>query len=121
MLWRYTRRDTKLLLLATLCVFSGYAYMLAEDWRMVREEHASLPVSAVGLYASVSETDESRIAQELREKERELLAREAVLQNAEKKRSDSLMLWYASGIGGILLALILLNFYLDYVRRRSLV
>jgi hypothetical protein len=122
MLWKYTRRDTKILLLATLCVFSAYALMLAGDWQTARSiQQESLRANSVGIYATVPETEESRIATELRDKERELLAREVALSSAEEGIRDTGTLWYVSIVGGVLFVLILLNFYLDHIRRRSLV
>lgn len=122
MLWRYTRRDTKILLLATVCVFTGYALILAQDWRVVRTQQSeSLGASTVGIYATVPETQESKIAQALRDKERELLARETALANLRQSKQDTVVLWYVSVVGGVLLVLILLNFYLDQKRRRSMV
>jgi hypothetical protein len=121
MMWQYTRRETKLLLLATLLVFSGYGLILSQNWQAVQrsEVRSDQVATPVGVLAAVPENDVNTIAQQLQTKEQELAVREAELLRAAS-RTDSKTLALVTVIGAGLLGLILLNFYLDMRRRHSL-
>ena len=121
MMWQYTRRETKLLLLATLLVFSGYGLILSQNWQAaqradVRENQVATPV---GVLAAVPENEVNTLVQQLQSKEEELAVREAEVLRAES-RTDTKTLALVTVIGAGLLGLILLNFYLDMRRRHSL-
>ncbi len=118
MLWRYTRRDTKVLLLATLLTVSGYAYLLADSWK--HELVQSMQTAqVVGVFASVAPNEANTRMAALDAREAELQARESLLFE-EITRRDRTMLVIVTAIGAVLLVLILLNFYLDQKRRMSL-
>ncbi|MBP9760103.1 MAG: hypothetical protein KBD24_01915 [Candidatus Pacebacteria bacterium] len=120
MLWRYSRTDTKVLLLATLLVFSGYALLLAHDFRKARTREVLLTAQTIGVLASVPENGINTLAQQLDARARELDAREATLLRAsEGQGTDTRVLVLVGIIGAGLLGLILLNFYLDSKRRVS--
>ncbi len=117
MLWRYSRRDTKVLLVATLLVFSGYGLLLTQSWREIRS--TPLTANTVGVVAGVEANRFNTLAQRLDERERAVSTREAALIRGEGGESDAYTLTLVSVGGGALLALILLNFYLDAKRRRT--
>lgn len=120
-MWRYTRHESKLLLIATLFLFAGYGVLVAADWQASGTTVFNLTASVVGVNASIAGTTENTIAAQLKQKEHELDKREAALlesQAALLSPSRGLLL---TTIGGfLLLVLILLNFYLDTQRRLSL-
>jgi hypothetical protein len=120
MLWRYSRKDTKVLLLATLLLFSGYALLLAQDWQQALVTRPVLTASTVGVVASVNENDVNRYTAALDARARELDAREAALTGNNSVSTDTTTLLTVSVIGIGLLGLILLNFYLDHKRKLSL-
>lgn len=119
MFWQYTRRDSKVLLLATLLVFSAYGLLLARDLGVV-ERVPVAPAQTIGVYAGVEQNEYNTIAAELSARADELDAREAALRGAPGPRTDTTTLLAIVCIGAGLLGLILLNFYLDSKRRRSL-
>lgn len=117
MLWYYSRNDTKILLIATLLVFSGYALLLAQDWRAVRFEDLQ-QAQTIGVLASVPSNEMNTLAQQLDTRARELDAREAAILSAGQ--GDTRTLVAVGVVGAALLGLILFNFYLDTKRRVSL-
>lgn len=81
--------------------------------------------SAVGMNTSVPENPINRLAMQLKEKEDRLSALEADLNEREKALNDldlegqnKLLMAMAAGIA-ILFVLLVINFYLDYRRRRK--
>jgi hypothetical protein len=118
MLWQYSRKDTKVLLLATLLVFTGYGLLLARDWQTARYHDAMLTAQTVGVFVGVPENPVNSYMTQLDERARELDAREMALADASGANTQTLTLITLIGIG--LLGLILLNFYLDGKRRLSL-
>jgi hypothetical protein len=114
MLWRYTQRETKTLLLATLLVFSAGGLLLADSWQEVRTR--ALTANTVGVLAEVPENQVNTYLAELNERERLLAARESALIGGAVPTSDT-TLTVVSLAWGFLLALILMNFYLDHKRR----
>jgi hypothetical protein len=121
MFWNYSRSDTKLLLLATLILFAGYALLFAQDIRMARVESTVLTAQSIGVFAAVPETETNKLAMELARWEEDLATREAALASAERvPQTDPYVLLLIAGVGIGLLGLILLNFYLDHKRRMSL-
>jgi hypothetical protein len=121
MLWHYTRRDTKVLLLATLLVFAAYGLLLAQDIMQTKRMEVALEAQTVGIFASVPENEVSKFAIELKQWEGDLSAREAALARAERANiGDTRTPFYVFLVGAGLLGLILLNFYLDSRRRLSL-
>lgn len=119
MFWQYTRRDSKVLLLATLAVFSAYGLLLARDLGMGRDARM-VPAQTIGVFAGVEENEVNTLAAQLRAREEELDAREAALSGAVPAQINPTTLLAIVCIGAGLLGLILLNFYLDSTRRRSL-
>ena len=118
MLWRYTRRESKVLLLATLLTMSGYAYLLAESWKY--ELAQSLQTAqVVGVFAAVAPNEVNTRMEELDAREADIAARESLLIEDITRRDRSILI-IVSLIGAVLLALIMLNFYLDQQRRMSL-
>jgi hypothetical protein len=120
MMWQYTRRETKFLLLATLFVFSGFGLMVSKDVDVrLMSTPARITASTVGVVASVPQNPTGTLAAQLEAKEQELALREATL--ARAGQADTRTLAIVGGMGAGLLSLILLNFYLDTKRRHSLV
>ena len=121
MLWHYTRREMKVLLLATLIVFSGYGFVLAHEWAQVVTTNLKLTANTVSVYAGVEPTEINTLAQQLDAREKDLDAREeALVRQGPVTQKDIRTLTVVSIVGAILLGLILLNFYLDSKRRYSL-
>ena len=121
MMWQYTRREMKVLLLATLLVFSGFGLVLGQGWRdagvnLSPEEQAA---NSVGVLAAVPDNEVNSIATQLRQREAEISAREEAFAQTQG-RADTRTLALVSVIGAGLLGLILMNFYLDMRRRHSL-
>ena len=105
--------------MATLFVFSGYGLMLAKDLRVSRSVDQS--AQAIGVLAAVPENEYNTLAQQLDARAQELAAREATIVRAEQGPStDQTTLLLVALMGAGLFGLILLNFYLDHQRRRSL-
>lgn len=119
MFWHYTRRDSKVLLLSTLAVFAAYGLLLAGDLHLGKES-SMLPAQSIGVYAGVEQNEYNTLAAELSARERELAAQEAVLRGGAPQQVDSATLLAIVCVGAGLLGLILLNFFLDSKRRRSL-
>ncbi len=118
MMWRYSRRDTKVLLLATLLVFSGYALLLGQSWRTHLRTHSyQVTANTVGVVAGVPENEINTYVAALDERARVLDAREENIVRTSNN-NNSLLLVTLGGLG--LFGLILLNFYLDHKRRMSL-
>lgn len=80
-----------------------------------------MSAQTVGVFASVQETEMNRMAQELAERDAALAVREQALVRTEAQSSDGRTLIYMTIGGGVLLCLILLNFYLDLNRRHVIV
>lgn len=120
MMWQYSRRDTKVLVLATLLVFSGFGLMAGNNWRSLAPgtDPYLLSANSVGVLAGVSANRMNTLAEQLAERERELTAREAALAHTGQANAQTLMVVTVAGAG--LLGLILTNFYLDNRRRHSL-
>jgi|GEM_PF-3521368 len=121
MLWHYSRRESKLLLLATLVLSSGYAFLLAHDWQAQSPHDVALSASAVSVAANVEQNKVNTLMAQLEQREQQLSQREAALTATYPERAASdqtLFLVTMVGIG--LLGLILLNFYFDSKRRLSL-
>ena len=121
MFWHCSQKDMKVLLLATMFVFSGYALLLAGDWAQVSRTEVALEAQTVGVYAGVQANETNVLVAKLDAWEEDLEARELALGQATQKNStDTRTLFLVTIIGSGLLGLILLNFYLDSTRRRSL-
>ncbi len=106
----------KVLLVATLLLFSGYGLLLANSWREVALTTGMQTASTVGVYVGVPENQVNTYMAQLNEREAELLLREQALASASG--TDRMTLLLITLIGSGLLGLILLNFYLDMQRRR---
>lgn len=115
MLWRYSRQDSKVLLVTTLLVFSGYGLLLSASWR-TQEEYQVLTAQSVGVFAGVEANPTNQYMAALDERARELEAREAALRHVEGVADKRILALITLG-GGVLMGLILLNFYLDHKRR----
>lgn len=119
MFWERSRKEMKMLLVATLLLFSAFALVITNSWVALYTENSSLPANSVGIYASVQENGVNTLAAQLDAKERELNAREqAIIQLETKNDTIPLLLVSLTGLG--LFGLILLNFYLDSKRRLSI-
>lgn len=119
MLWKYTRRETKMLLLGTLCTFSAYGFLVGQSWHA---HIAQVPLAAqsVGVLAAVPPNELNTLASELSEREHALEVREAMLRENMAQENDTTTLLLVTLVGAGLLGLILLNFYLDSRRRMRL-
>ena len=120
MLWQYSRKETKVLLVATLLLFSGLGLQLAQDWKNVAPTGSSLSANAVGVYLGVPENEVNTLVAQLDEREAALNAREQEVAAMSQGSADTETLLFITLIGVGLLGLILLNFYLDSRRRYSL-
>jgi len=83
--------------------------------------------STIGVSVSVSENPFNTLAQQLKEKEiklqekeKELLKKETALKKENISSQGKIILSLISGLLIILFILILINFYLDYKRRKEL-
>lgn len=117
MMWRYSVHETKTLLMGTLVVASAYGFLIADSFpAQVRTD--ALTGNTVGITAGVAPNELNTKALALAERERELEVREASLNTTQSAtRNDRTALIFSSVMGLILLGLILLNFYLDGIRR----
>jgi hypothetical protein len=106
----------KVLLVATLLLFSGYGLLLANSWRDAALTTGIQTASTVGVFAGVPENEVNRYMAQLTEREAQLVLREEALASAPATDTRTLLLITLIGAG--LLGLILLNFYLDMHRRR---
>jgi hypothetical protein len=121
MFWHYTRRESKVLLNATLIVFAAYAFLIAYSLDSALEREAALEANVISVGAAVDETETNVLMAQLDERARELDAREAALTaQPSPTGTDSRTLLFMALVGAGLLGLILLNFYLDHQRRMSL-
>lgn len=106
---------------STLLVFSGYGLLLGAQWQTVIESRlmtAPQTAQTVGVVAGV---EENRVNGYLAE----LDARAALLDEREERLAsvgvaDTGTLLYVTMAGFGLLGLIMLNFYLDHMRRMHL-
>jgi len=121
MLWRYSRQNTKVLLVATLLVFAGYGLLIAGSWREVALEVGPQAANTVGISLGVPENEVNVRLAQLDAREAALAERERALAEVRgTARTDSMTLLLITLVGIGLLGLILLNFYLDLRRRHSL-
>jgi ABC-type Na+ efflux pump permease subunit len=109
----------------TLVFESG---ILSESTAMLSQNTHSYLANAVGMSAGVAPTELNQYTAQLTQKERELAAREASLEEREiavnlstapNSSSNDRATYILSGILFILLVLILLNYALDYLRRKE--
>lgn len=119
MFWEYSRKESKVLLIITLLLFTTGALLLTQYWRTATD-HQTLTANSVGVYAGVEANELNTLATQLNEKEESLIAREQALVRAQRGTSDEWTLYIVALVGASLLGLILMNFYLDSKRRRSL-
>ena len=106
----------KVLLVATLLLFSGYGLLLANSWRDAALSTGVQTATTVGVFAGVPENEVNTYMAQLSEREAALMLREQALANTSG--TDTMTLLLITLIGAGLLGLILLNFYLDMHRRR---
>jgi hypothetical protein len=109
----------------TLVFESG---ILSESTAVLSQNTHSYLANAVGMSAGVAPTELNQSTAQLTQKERELAAREASLEEREiavnlstapNSSSNDRATYILSGILFILLVLILLNYALDYLRRKE--
>jgi hypothetical protein len=109
----------------TLVFESG---ILSESTAVLSQNTHSYLANAVGMSAGVAPTELNQYTAQLTQKERELAAREASLEEREiavnlstapNSSSNDRATYILSGILFILLVLILLNYALDYLRRKE--
>lgn len=105
-------------MIGVLALFGAYGFFLGHDWHQAGIDPVRLTASLIGVEAQVAGTTENKIAMQLQAKEAELNRRASALAQAEQNSVDgTLSLLVTSIVGVVLLGLILLNFYLDSVRR----
>ena len=112
----------KVLLVATLLLFAGYGLLIANDWKHTADV-GSQAANSVGVYAGVPEQEINRRLAQLDEREAVITERETAMAQAETRRAqetDDRTLLFISLTGNGRLGLILMNFYLDTQRRKSL-
>ena len=90
---------------------------------IVGENPLSQLGTAVGVTVAIAPNPYNTLAEQLKQKEIALQEREQTIQEAEseaqiKSQKGDRTLSYLLGVGGILLILILANFYLDWRRER---
>lgn len=116
-MWRYSVHETKTLLMGTLVVAGVYGALLSQSFDIEMSSNR-LTGNTVGITAGVAPNELNTKALALLERERALEAREASLDTAQvATKTDRTALIFSSVVGLILLGLILLNFYLDGMRR----
>ena len=80
--------------------------------------------NVVGMYASIEPNEYSMLAQEIKEKQAELDNREIAIAEKEsvladdRATNDRTAVVYVTVISSLLLVLVMLNFYLDWKRRK---
>lgn len=95
-----------------------------EGFSLGPKEFAREFVAAVGASAGVLPNEYNTLAQSLFQKETEVNQRERALAEREAEvmregsRKDTLLISLALSVGFLLMVLILLNFYLDWKRRK---
>jgi len=118
-------RVSMLVCAITLVFESG---ILSESTAVLSQNTHSYLANAVGMSAGVAPTELNQYTAQLTQKERELAAREASLEEREiavnlstapNSSSNDRATYILSGILFILLVLILLNYALDYLRRKE--
>lgn len=119
MFWLYSKKEVKLLLNATLLLFAAFALVLGQGWQVIHEQE-QLTANSVSVYVGVEENEVNTLLAQLDEREKVLDAREVALNTAQNS-GDKKVLLLITLMGGGLLGLILMNFYLDSKRRRSLI
>ena len=119
MLWRHSKKETKVLLFSTLLFFSACALILSERWQHVLEHELELGENSVGVFAGVPENEVNTLLAQLDAREEALNAREMALVGRDDPVSRT-ELYLVSVAGVAMFGLILLNFYLDTRRRNSL-
>jgi hypothetical protein len=118
MFWKYSKKESKSLLVATLLLFSAYALVLGVAWNNVVFEEFSLTANSVGVFAGVQKNEVNSLVAQLDAREQSIEAREQALLDNRRGFDDRTLLFITlAGFG--LLGLILLNFYLDTKRRRN--
>jgi len=120
MFWLYSKNETKLLLSTTLLLFAAFALLLGQSWGVSIEQDSNLTANTVGVYAGVEDNGVNTLVAQLDEREKVLDTRELALRTVQGT-GDRKVLLLITLMGGGLLGLILMNFYLDSKRRRSLV
>ncbi len=113
--------DTKLMLNATLLMFSAFAFIVAQNWQHIVENEDILTANTIGIFAGVEENSINKIALELDEREKKLDAREMALIDNRINTQNKTTLLIVSLVGTSLFGLILLNFYLDSRKRMSFI
>jgi len=80
--------------------------------------------NTVGMFAAVPKNENNTLAQDLQQKQQELTEREMLIKQKEQtlgykeESNNKTAVVYITVIGGLLLLLILMNFYLDWKRNR---
>ena len=120
MFWLYSKKEIKLLLNTTLLLFVAFALLLGQSWNNALQEDSELTANTVGVFAGVEENGVNTLAVQLDEREKVLNARELALATSQSTGNKKVLLLITL-MGCGLLGLILMNFYLDSKRRRSLV
>jgi len=120
MFWTYSTSEIKTLLVATLLLFSGFAFLVSGVWQEVVTQNMPLTANTVGVYAGVGENEVNTLVAQLDARARELDEREQMLVASQRGTTYdevTLLLLTLSAFG--MFGLILLNFYLDSRRRGS--
>ncbi len=120
MFWVHSTHEIKALLVASLLLFSGFAFTIGSSWHATATHALLLPANSVGVFAGVEENEVNALATQLDARERALNAREEALLTAQSSTTDELTLLLLTLSGFGMFGLILLNFYLDGRRRMSI-
>ncbi len=120
MFWKYSNKDTKLLLVATLFLFAAFALFISGSLKKIDNGKTSITANSIGVFAEVEQNEINSTMAKLDARSKELDLREARIMNNKSASFDrnTLLVMAVAGFG--LFGLILLNFYLDFKRRISL-
>ncbi len=116
-----SRTTTLLLILFLLFLTVAGSVVLEDVYKADTLTLAKYYLAQIGVTVSIPSNPFNTLAQRLSEKESTLSVKEQELQKKEialreEEKKDKTVLYFSLG-GGVLLVLVLVNFYLDYRRR----
>ena len=124
--------NTKLFAIGVVSVITVFSFLYYQSFFLDRSQSLSYITeqfaNAVGVNVGVEENQYNTVAQQLREKEKELdnrerslldLEREIITQISEERKSQRVLFLYVSVVGSVLMVFLVLNFYFDMKWRRG--
>jgi predicted nucleic acid-binding Zn ribbon protein len=119
------RTTTLLLILFLLFLVVATSVVLEDVYKVGLHTLAKYYLAQIGITVSIPPNPFNILAQQLKEKEstlsakeQEIQQKETLLKEQEREKKDKIILYF-SLVGVVLLILVLVNFYLDYRRRRT--